>query len=60
MRISATVWWSLFPNDIEARLHEGEEFSGDLDAEPAGTSASIELAVASEYYLETGDLAATM
>jgi hypothetical protein len=47
-------------NEIGAKLQEGEVFVGRMDAEPAGMSASIELAVAHEYYLETGDLAASM
>lgn len=48
------------PNDFEARLQEGEVFSGEVQAGSAGDSAPIELTVASEYYLETGDLAASM
>jgi hypothetical protein len=47
-------------NEIGAKLHEGEEFLGEPEAAPAGMSASIELTVAREYYLETGDLAASM
>jgi len=45
-------------DEIEARLEPGETFSAEL-AEPPGTSASIELVVSSEYYFETGDLAAS-
>jgi hypothetical protein len=46
------------PDEIEARLEEGERFSAEL-AEPPETSGSIELAVSAEYYFETGDLAAS-
>jgi hypothetical protein len=45
-------------DEIEARLQPGEAFSAELDGEATGGSASIELTVASEYYFETGDLAA--
>jgi hypothetical protein len=45
-------------DDIEARLQPGETFSAELEGDAAGTAASIELAIASEYYFETGDLAA--
>ncbi len=48
------------PNDFEARLQEGEVFSGVVQAESTGDSPPIELTIASEYYLETGDLAASM
>jgi hypothetical protein len=47
-------------NDVGSRLHEGERCLCDVEGEPAGRSASLELVVALEYYLETGDLAASM
>lgn len=47
-------------DDVKARLQEGEAFSGAVQAEDTGTSGSIELTAAREYYLETGDLAAAM
>jgi hypothetical protein len=47
-------------NDVEVRLKEGETVSGEVRREPSGNSASIELTVASEHYLETGDLAEAM
>ncbi len=47
-------------DDVKARLQEGETFSGQVQAQKTGTSGSIELTVAREYYLETGDLAAAM
>jgi hypothetical protein len=46
------------PDDVKARLQEGEAFSGAIQVEGTGTPGSIELTVAHEYYLETGDLAA--
>jgi hypothetical protein len=48
------------PDDVKARLQEGEAFSGALQVEGTGAPRSIELTVAHEYYLETGDLAAAM
>jgi hypothetical protein len=45
-------------DEIDARLQPGETFSAELEGESTGGSASIELVVASEYYFETGDLAA--
>ena len=45
-------------DEIEARLRPGETFSAELEGESTGGSASIDLVVASEYYFETGDLAA--
>jgi hypothetical protein len=48
------------PNDIDAKLREGEAFSGQVQAEPAGVPASLECVVTGEYYLETGDLAASV
>jgi hypothetical protein len=45
-------------DEIEARLQPGETVSAELEGESTGGSASVELAVASEYYFETGDLAA--
>jgi hypothetical protein len=45
-------------DEIEARLQPGETFPAELEGESTGESASIELVVASEYYFETGDLAA--
>jgi hypothetical protein len=41
-------------NDVEAKLNEGETAA----VEPEAGSGPIELTVLSEYYLETGDLAA--
>jgi hypothetical protein len=41
-------------NDVEAKLNEGETAA----VEPEAGSGPIELTVVSEYYLETGDLAA--
>ena len=48
------------PDDVKARLQEGEAFPGGIQVEGTGTPGSIELTVAHEYYLETGDLAAAM
>jgi hypothetical protein len=48
------------PDDVEARLHEGEALPGAIQVEGTETPGSIELTVAKEYYLETGDLAAAM
>jgi hypothetical protein len=45
-------------DELEARLQPGETFSAEVEGEPTGGSTSIELGVASEYYFETGDLAA--
>jgi hypothetical protein len=45
-------------DEIQARLQPGETFSAELEGESTGGAASIELAVAAEYYFETGDLAA--
>ena len=45
-------------DDVAARLQEGEAFAGEVQAEETGTTGSVELTVAREYYLETGDLAA--
>lgn len=45
-------------DEIDARLQPSEAVSTKLEGESAGGSASIELVVASEYYFETGDLAA--
>jgi hypothetical protein len=45
-------------DEIEVRLQPGGTFSAELEGESTGEAASIELGVASEYYLETGDLAA--
>jgi hypothetical protein len=45
------------PNDVEAKLDEGETFTGEVQAE---APAPVELTVESEYYLETGDLAKAM
>jgi hypothetical protein len=43
---------------IEERLQPGDTFPAELEGESDGGSASVELVVASEYYFETGDLAA--
>jgi len=48
------------PNDVEAGLQEGEAFSGEARAEETDASGTIELTVACQVYLETGDLAAAM
>jgi hypothetical protein len=47
-------------DEIEARLQAGETLSAELQSEPAGMLASIELVVSAEYYFETGDLAASV
>jgi hypothetical protein len=46
------------PNEVDARLTEGEAVSGELQSGDGTTSASLELTVSSEHYLETGDLTA--
>lgn len=48
------------PDEVTARLQEKEAFSGAIQAEETGTPGSIEFTVTSEYYFETGDLAAAM
>ena len=48
------------PDDLTQRLTEADAFSGQVQAGRAGPPGSIELKVLSEYYLETGDLAAAM
>lgn len=48
------------PDDLTHRLTEADAFSGQVQAGRAGAPGSIELKVLSEYYLETGDLAAAM
>lgn len=48
------------PDDLTHRLTEGDAFAGQVQAGQAGAPGSIELKVLSEYYLETGDLAAAM
>jgi hypothetical protein len=48
------------PNDLAAKLQEAEAFSGEVETGAASTSASIQLTVEREHYLETGDLAASM
>ena len=45
-------------DEIERRLQPGETFSAEPDAESGDGSAPIELIVSTEYYFETGDLAA--
>jgi hypothetical protein len=47
-------------DEVEAGLQEAETFSGEVQAEEADTSGSIELTVTHQVYLETGDLAAAM
>jgi len=47
-------------DDVAARLTETDAFSGAVQASQTGTPGSIELKVAQEYYLETGDLASAM
>lgn len=48
------------PDDVKAKLQEDEVFSGEVQSEETQSPGSIELTVAREYYLETGDLAAAM
>lgn len=48
------------PDEVTARLLEGEAFSGAIQVEGTGTAGSVELTVGHEYYLETGDLASAM
>jgi hypothetical protein len=44
----------------DARLTEGESLTGAVQAGEAAAGGSIEITVANEYYLETGELAAAM
>jgi hypothetical protein len=60
LRAGVTVTVPDRPDDVKARLPEGETFPAALQVDGTGTPGSIELAAAGEYYLETGDLAAAM
>jgi hypothetical protein len=58
LRAGVTVAVPDRPDDVESRLKEKEALS--CEVQDTGTPGSIELTVANEYYLETGDLASAM